>query len=127
MATIRRCAISASSTASWRAASSARARRRTGSLARAGRRGRARQRARTGRRRCRLRERHQLGPAQLEGWQFINPDLTIALQRHPVDEWVCLEAETMVQSSGIGLAESRLWDRVGRLGRAVQSLVIDRD
>ena len=64
---------------------------------------------------------------RLEGWQFINPDLTIALQRHPVDEWVCLEAETMVQSSGIGLAESRLWDRSGRLGRAVQSLLIDRD
>ena len=33
----------------------------------------------------------------------------------------------MVQSGGIGLAESRLWDRSGRLGRAVQSLLIDRD
>ena len=32
----------------------------------------------------------------------------------------------MVQSNGIGLAESRLWDRHGRLGRAVQSLLIDR-
>lgn len=64
---------------------------------------------------------------RLEGWQFINPDLTIVLHRHPMDEWVCLEAETMVQSSGIGLAESRLWDRSGRLGRAVQSLLIDRD
>jgi hypothetical protein len=31
-----------------------------------------------------------------------------------------------LESNGIGLAESRLWDRHGRLGRAVQSLLIDR-
>jgi len=63
---------------------------------------------------------------RVEGWQFINPDLTISLLRHPVGEWICLDAETMVQPNGIGLAESRLWDRSGRLGRAVQSLLIDR-
>jgi acyl-CoA thioesterase len=51
---------------------------------------------------------------RVDGWQFINPDLTISLHRHPVGEWVCLEAETVVQPHGIGLAESRLWDRDGR-------------
>ncbi len=60
------------------------------------------------------------------GWQFINPDLTIALHRLPDGEWVCLEAETMVEEDGIGQAVSRLWDERGRLGVAVQSLLVDR-
>src|SRR5262245_34295840 len=61
-----------------------------------------------------------------EGWAFINPDLTVALHRLPIGEWVCLEAVTYVEPTGIGQAESVLWDERGRLGRAVQSLLIDR-
>jgi hypothetical protein len=64
--------------------------------------------------------------SRTEGWQFINPDLTIYLHRHPADEWVCLESATSVQPHGIGLTESRLWDRRGPLGRALQSLLLDR-
>lgn len=62
-----------------------------------------------------------------DGWQFINPDLTIALHRHPAGEWVGLEAVTFVDSHGIGQAESVLWDEHGRLGRAIQSLLLDRE
>jgi hypothetical protein len=61
-----------------------------------------------------------------EGWQFINPDLTIYVHRHPADEWVCLESITSVQSHGVGLTESRLWDRRGPIGRSLQSLLLDR-
>jgi hypothetical protein len=61
-----------------------------------------------------------------EGWQFVNPDLTVALHRLPDGEWVCLEAVTFVESSGVGQAESVLWDEHGRIGRAVQSLLLDR-
>ena len=62
-----------------------------------------------------------------EGWQFINPDLTVALHRMPVGEWVCLEAVTLVEPTGVGQAESVMWDERGRLGRAVQSLLLDRE
>ena len=62
-----------------------------------------------------------------QGWQFINPDLTIALHRHPAGEWVCLEAATYVGSQGVGQAESVLWDERGRIGRAFQSLLLDRE
>jgi hypothetical protein len=62
----------------------------------------------------------------LEGYRFINPDLTIHLHRLPAGEWVCLEAATAVDSEGIGLAESRLWDERGPLGRSLQSLLIER-
>jgi hypothetical protein len=55
---------------------------------------------------------------------FINPDLTIYLEREPVGEWICLDAESRLHAHGIGLAESALYDEVGRLGRSVQSLLV---
>jgi hypothetical protein len=56
---------------------------------------------------------------------FINPDLTVSIHRPPVGEWVCLDARTRFGSPGIGAAESALWDVEGRIGRAVQSLVVE--
>lgn len=61
-----------------------------------------------------------------ERWSFINPDLTLYLHRYPEGEWVCLDAATVPQPSGIGLAESRLFDGRGVIGRALQSLLIER-
>jgi hypothetical protein len=57
---------------------------------------------------------------------FINPDLTIYLHRHPVGEWVALEARTYAEAHGVGLAESALHDETGRIGRSLQSLLVDR-
>jgi hypothetical protein len=61
-----------------------------------------------------------------DGYLFINPDLTIYLHRVPAGEWVCLEAVTRVQPHGVGLAESRLWDEKGEIGRSLQGLLIER-
>lgn len=60
------------------------------------------------------------------GYSFINPDLTVYLHRHPVGEWICLDAVTYPQHTGIGLAESWLFDQQGPIGRAAQSLLIER-
>ena len=61
---------------------------------------------------------------------FINPDLTVHLFRLPVDDYVCLDAITRLDldagAGSVGLAESALFDRAGRLGRSIQSLLIDR-
>ncbi|MFN2582455.1 MAG: thioesterase family protein [Candidatus Dormibacteria bacterium] len=56
---------------------------------------------------------------------FINTDLTVHVHRLPVDEWVCLDATTVVQPTGIGLAQSALSDRDGAIGRSLQSLLVD--
>jgi len=56
---------------------------------------------------------------------FINPDLTVYLSRMPVGEWICLDASTQVATSGIGLAQSALWDTNGMIGRAIQSLLVE--
>jgi hypothetical protein len=60
------------------------------------------------------------------GWLFINPDLTIYLNRYPVGEWVALDAVTHPSDEGVGYAESALYDDGGRIGRSVQSLLFDR-
>jgi hypothetical protein len=65
-------------------------------------------------------------PLSFEDWLFINPDLTVHLSRSPMGEWVGLDSHTMAESQGIGIAESRLWDEEGPIGRSVQSLMIDR-
>lgn len=65
------------------------------------------------------------GLARFEDLTYINPDLTLALHRLPEGEWVCLDAVTYLEPTGRGLAESALWDEKGRLGRAVQTLIVD--
>jgi hypothetical protein len=55
---------------------------------------------------------------------FINPDLTIYLERLPVGEWVGLDASTRVGNAGAGLTDSLLFDAHGRIGRALQGLYV---
>ena len=55
---------------------------------------------------------------------FINVDLTVHLERLPVGEWVCVDAITLPQPNGIGTAESVLSDGEGRIGRALQTLLV---
>lgn len=57
-------------------------------------------------------------------WLFINTDLTVALHRLPAGEWVCLDATTTIQPHGVGLAESRIFDERGPLGRGLQTLFV---
>jgi hypothetical protein len=59
-----------------------------------------------------------------ERYTFINPDLTIYVEREPEGEWICLDAEMRVREGGIGFAEAVLYDRRGRVGRSSQSLLI---
>jgi hypothetical protein len=56
---------------------------------------------------------------------FINPDLTIYLHRLPVGEWIGLDARTWPTHEGVGVADTALYDDRGRVGRAVQALLLD--
>ena len=57
---------------------------------------------------------------------FINADLTISLWRLPEGEWVGIDSLSYAAPDGIGVAESAVVDERGRLGRALQSLLVDR-
>ncbi|MBV9817752.1 MAG: thioesterase family protein [Solirubrobacterales bacterium] len=62
-----------------------------------------------------------------EDHSFINADLTLSVQRDPVDEWVALQSRMRVVQGSVAVAESVLWDREGRIGHALQSLLVARE
>lgn len=67
------------------------------------------------------------GVLDFDAYAFPNADLTVHLHRSPVGPWVALDAVTWVDpDGGTALAEGSLWDTQGRVGRAVQSLVLSR-
>jgi Thioesterase-like superfamily len=55
---------------------------------------------------------------------FINTDLSVHLHRLPRGEWVCLESTTRWEPTGVGLADTALWDESGRIGRGAQTLLV---
>jgi hypothetical protein len=55
---------------------------------------------------------------------FINVDLTVHLHRMPEGEWVCLDAVTLPEPNGVGMADTRLLDARGPIGRATQTLLL---
>ena len=55
---------------------------------------------------------------------FVNSDLTINLLRRPEGEWICIEARTLVGPASGGLAEARIYDAAGLVGRSTQSLAL---
>jgi Thioesterase-like superfamily len=57
---------------------------------------------------------------------FVNCDLTINLLRRPTGEWICLQARSAFGGNGCGLAESAIYDEIGLIGRATQSLAVRR-
>ena len=56
---------------------------------------------------------------------FVNPDLTVSVQRLPRGEWVLVDARTWLEPHGAGVAEGVLYDEDGRIGRSVQSLLVE--
>jgi hypothetical protein len=69
------------------------------------------------------------GISSIVSWQdhlFINPDLTLYIERRPAGEWIHLDAETRIAPDGIGMATGALRDAKGPVGRATQALVVQR-
>ena len=60
-----------------------------------------------------------------DAWSFANIDLNIHVVRQSEDDWVLMEA-TSVLGAGVGLARSSLSDRAGLLGAGSQTLLVRR-
>ena len=60
----------------------------------------------------------------LRRYLFVNSDLTINLLRRAEGEWICIEAQTLLGLASSGLAEARIYDERGLVGRSTQSLVV---
>ncbi len=57
-------------------------------------------------------------------FSFVNVDLSVHLERLPGGEWVCLDAVTLPRPGGYGTSDSLLLDERGRIGRALQTLLV---
>lgn len=55
---------------------------------------------------------------------FVNSDLSINLLRRPEGEWICIEARTLLGPASSGIAEARIYDATGLVGRSTQSLAL---
>jgi hypothetical protein len=56
----------------------------------------------------------------------INFDLTVALHRPLEGEWVGLDSVSTYEPAGLGLADTRILDARGPIGRGLQGLVLER-
>jgi hypothetical protein len=56
---------------------------------------------------------------------FVNTDLTLHQHRDAVGDWVLIDAVTVADPIGAGLASSRIHDESGTVGLAAQTLFVD--
>ena len=57
---------------------------------------------------------------------YVNPDVTLYVHRLPNDEWLGMDSIAYQHASGIGVADSLIFDPSGPLGRVTQAQLIER-
>jgi len=62
-----------------------------------------------------------LDPAR---YTFVNPDLSVLVEREPVGDWLGFDVRSAAARDGTGLSESAIRDRTGAVGRSGQLLVV---
>lgn len=62
--------------------------------------------------------------AEATEFGFLNTDLTLALHRAPEGEWLGTDSVSRWEPNGIGMSDSLLFDHLGPVGRALQSLLV---
>lgn len=61
-----------------------------------------------------------------EAYLYVNPDITLYAHRLPLGEWVGMKSAAHQHRSGIGLADTRVFDETGPLGRINQAQLLDQ-
>lgn len=61
-----------------------------------------------------------------DDFTFVNADLTLALFRPAVGEWIGLDSRSLVVPAGTGLVTCDVLDANGEIGHVLQSLIVDR-
>jgi hypothetical protein len=60
----------------------------------------------------------------MDEYLYMNPDLTVTLHRPLRGEWVGLAARTDFDALGVGMADTKLYDTSGPIGRGIQTLFV---
>ena len=61
-----------------------------------------------------------------EAYLYVNPDITLYAHRLPAGEWVGMKSAAHQHESGIGLADTRVFDEAGPVGRINQAQLLDK-
>ena len=64
-------------------------------------------------------------PLPMDRFAYINPDITVQLDRSPVGDWIGIVATSLGNPNGVGRTMTTLHDDAGQIGIALQSLLID--
>lgn len=59
-------------------------------------------------------------------WLYVNPDITLYAHRLPEGEWVGMYSQAHQEDTGIGVADTRVFDVKGPVGRINQAQILDR-
>lgn len=62
----------------------------------------------------------------LREWLFIPPALAVTVFREPASDWLMLDARTMIDPRGMGIAHATLFDETGEFGVATHPLLVQR-
>ncbi len=63
-------------------------------------------------------------PLDPRRWSFVNPDLTVVLERPPVGSWFGFDVRSAASGTGMGAARSEVRDEDGVVAGAAQTLVV---
>ncbi len=63
-------------------------------------------------------------PLDVRKFTFVNPEMTLYLDRMPSSEWLGFDIRSSAGPHGVGLAQSALRDLHQEIGRSAQSLVV---
>lgn len=63
-------------------------------------------------------------PLDPERYTFLNPDLTVYLERMPHSDWLGFDIRSTANAEGAGLAQSAVRDEMGCVARTAQSLLV---
>ncbi len=63
-------------------------------------------------------------PVDYRKFLFLNVELSVHIEQLPVGEWIGVDATTFPRPTGVGVTDSVLFDREGRVGRAAQTLLV---
>lgn len=58
-------------------------------------------------------------------WFYVNPDVSLTLHRLPTGRWLGMRSLAHQHASGVGSADSELFDTDGPIGRVVQSQILE--
>ncbi|MFT5686070.1 MAG: hypothetical protein ACI8RZ_007025 [Myxococcota bacterium] len=63
-------------------------------------------------------------PLDPADFTFVNPDLTVYLEREPIGDWLGFDIRSTANTHGSGIAQSAIRDRCGLMARSAQSLLV---